>query len=181
MIDWKQMPEGKEKYQAYLCSPDWARLRIAVKERCGDVCERCRQRPVQQVHHRTYIRQYNERLTDLEGLCEPCHTANHRPRPERPVVESFEMAPAWIVVAWRELMGQDASPRSRALTKLTIIRRREIERCALRGQVFVPLRRVLNDQMRLEEATIRNRRRLGLTDDGEPKVFPESGRKAISW
>ncbi len=48
-------------------------LKRRVKERAGNVCERCHSAPVQDIHHITYIRAYFERLEDLQGLCRPCH------------------------------------------------------------------------------------------------------------
>ncbi len=64
-------------YYEYLQSPEWRELRRAVWRRCGGVCERCRQEPMQHTHHLTYERLFHERLTDLKGLCEFCHGALH--------------------------------------------------------------------------------------------------------
>lgn len=71
------MSDEKERYQKYLCSREWAVLRTQVFARCGNICERCENGPAKHAHHLTYIRKYNERLEDLEGLCEPCHSYNH--------------------------------------------------------------------------------------------------------
>ncbi|HZA25721.1 MAG TPA: hypothetical protein VFA32_24515 [Dehalococcoidia bacterium] len=60
-------------YFEYLCSRDWAVKRRQVKERSGGVCERCRNAPVQDVHHRSYRNLGNEPLEELQGLCRPCH------------------------------------------------------------------------------------------------------------
>jgi hypothetical protein len=75
--DWKDMPDGKEKYQHYLQSREWAEKRNAVKERCGGVCERCNLNLVGNTHHLTYERKYNERLEDLAGWCQGCHDFTH--------------------------------------------------------------------------------------------------------
>lgn len=66
-----------EKYGQYLCSREWAEKRQAVINRCRGVCERCRVNPVANVHHLTYVRKYNERLEDLQGLCRGCHEFIH--------------------------------------------------------------------------------------------------------
>ncbi len=47
-----------------------------MKKRAGGRCERCKQLPADghfEVHHLTYDRFKNERLTDLQGLCGKCH------------------------------------------------------------------------------------------------------------
>lgn len=36
-MDWKKMPEGKEKYAAYLCSREWSVLKEAVKSQFWDL------------------------------------------------------------------------------------------------------------------------------------------------
>jgi hypothetical protein len=70
--DWKSLPSGREKYQCYLASREWALLKQAVKARSGGRCERCGA-PGTQVHHQTYERLYAERLEDLLHVCGPCH------------------------------------------------------------------------------------------------------------
>jgi hypothetical protein len=85
---WQAMPEGKEKYHAYLCSQQWAEKRQAVLKRCKSVCERCGLNEVEQVHHLTYIRKYNERLEDLAGWCRLCHEHNHDPSKPDPLAIS---------------------------------------------------------------------------------------------
>lgn len=74
---WQQMPEGKEKYAAYLCSREWAVKRRAVEQRCGGVCERCHLNDMECVHHLTYARKYHEHLQDLAGWCNDCHSFVH--------------------------------------------------------------------------------------------------------
>jgi hypothetical protein len=76
-MDWKSMPEGKEKYQAYLCSREWGLKKEAVRKRCGGICERCCVNAMDHTHHLTYARKYNELLEDLRALCKPCHDFTH--------------------------------------------------------------------------------------------------------
>ncbi len=67
------MTQTKVDYHQYLASREWRLKRKEVIERCGNVCERCHQGPVQNVHHLTYERVGNELIADLQGLCRPCH------------------------------------------------------------------------------------------------------------
>ena len=69
----------RERYQRYLCSPEWNALRNAVLERSCGRCEKCG-RQAHQVHHLTYARKYHEHLSDLQALCEQCHSAIHNAR-----------------------------------------------------------------------------------------------------
>lgn len=76
-MDWRTMAEGSEKYQAYLCSREWAVKKEAVRDRAHGVCERCNALPMDHCHHTTYARKYNEPLEDLQALCKPCHDFTH--------------------------------------------------------------------------------------------------------
>ena len=87
---WKSMPDGPEKYQAYLCSPDWGKIRAIVTERSGGVCERCRCNPAAACHHVTYIRKFAELPEDILHLCRGCHDFTHGkskldPKPRRKI------------------------------------------------------------------------------------------------
>lgn len=63
----------REEYLKYLASREWAVLREQVRERCDDACERCGSAPMRACHHLTYERIGEEKLEDLQGLCEACH------------------------------------------------------------------------------------------------------------
>lgn len=76
-MDWRDLEDGKEKRNLYYCSREWAELREAVRERAGNRCERCKTGPMDNCHHLTYARLYNERLEDLQAICEPCHQFTH--------------------------------------------------------------------------------------------------------
>lgn len=77
MSDWRDITDGREKYAAYLCSREWGLLREAVHERADGICERCKKNPIDHVHHLTYARKYEERLSDLQGRCKECHEYGH--------------------------------------------------------------------------------------------------------
>lgn len=63
---------GFKSYQEYLNSPEW-------KQKSGDklastkgLCELCGEKATQ-AHHKHYNSKYNEKLEDLESLCDSCH------------------------------------------------------------------------------------------------------------
>lgn len=60
-------------YQAYLASRAWALKKEAVRKRCQGICERCMKAAMYACHHLTYARIGHEELTDLQGVCQPCH------------------------------------------------------------------------------------------------------------
>src|SRR6516165_5965948 len=86
-------PEFHFAYAHYIQSPEWKKLCALVKKRAGNRCERaepgmfCPGRL--SVHHRTYDRFKNEKLTDLELLCDRHHDIADRQR-ERAAREAFE-------------------------------------------------------------------------------------------
>lgn len=77
MDRWQDIKDEKEKYAAYLASREWSLKKEAVHERSHGRCERCLANHIDAVHHLTYIRKYNERLEDLQGICNACHEFNH--------------------------------------------------------------------------------------------------------
>lgn len=77
LIDWRTIDDEREKYAAYLCSPEWGKLRRFVVERSLGLCERCRLNKLDHVHHLTYIRKYNELPEDLSAVCRGCHEFVH--------------------------------------------------------------------------------------------------------
>jgi hypothetical protein len=76
-------------YAKYLRSAQWKAKCKAVRERCSNVCERCRKYLVDEVHHLTYDHVYNEPLQDLQGLCGACHSFLHDKSGTDPVVTSI--------------------------------------------------------------------------------------------
>lgn len=115
MMDWKKMPEGKEKYAAYLCSREWSVLKESVKSRSGGICERCTVNKMDHVHHLTYARKYAEELQDLQACCKQCHDFIHAksvadPAANRPFiipwcgrpVKTFYLAGKITGTTWRD-------------------------------------------------------------------------------
>ena len=66
--------EARERYRRYLQSDAWKAKRKAVLQAAGFRCRRCGA-PATEVHHETYKRIYNERMSDLTALCSNCHEA----------------------------------------------------------------------------------------------------------
>lgn len=66
-------PFDPEKYRLYLESERWLKKREKVLERDGHCCTLCTSIDTLQVHHKTYIRLYRERVSDLTTLCKKCH------------------------------------------------------------------------------------------------------------
>lgn len=61
----------------YLQSPEWKTTRRHKLEQAGYRCELCYSEMRIQVHHKTYDRARNERLSDLIVLCDECHARHH--------------------------------------------------------------------------------------------------------
>lgn len=75
---YEQVNDYRIAYHRYLRSDKWANKRRAVLQRFNYTCAKCGKRHVLfNVHHLTYARIFNEPLTDLILLCEPCHFALH--------------------------------------------------------------------------------------------------------
>lgn len=55
----------------------WWSLKDDAKRRARNRCEFCRLRPIYDLHHRTYERQFNERIEDVMAVCRRCHQAIH--------------------------------------------------------------------------------------------------------
>ena len=84
-MKWAQKYWGKaerEKYQQYLKSDAWKNKRAAILKKAGYKCRRCGARATE-VHHETYKRIYNEKLSDLTALCRECHQKTHTKTPKK--------------------------------------------------------------------------------------------------
>jgi 5-methylcytosine-specific restriction endonuclease McrA len=72
-----KVPEGgASKYAAYLASPHWRTFRVFVLCLARGRCATCGSTATQ-VHHLTYVRRGNERISDVEPVCEACHLDEH--------------------------------------------------------------------------------------------------------
>ena len=66
----------KDSYKRYLASDEWKAKRNTILKMAGYRCRICGKRATQ-VHHETYRRVFNEKLTDLTALCNLCHQRKH--------------------------------------------------------------------------------------------------------
>jgi len=66
------------KYQLYLTSSEWRNKRELAFQRDNNICQDCKVKPSEEVHHLTYNNLFHEPLEDLKSLCKPCHKAAHR-------------------------------------------------------------------------------------------------------
>lgn len=64
-------------YNEYLESPTWRMKRQMVLARAAGLCEGCRCRQAEQVHHLTYRHAGNEFLFELVAVCAACHARLH--------------------------------------------------------------------------------------------------------
>jgi 5-methylcytosine-specific restriction endonuclease McrA len=71
----KSMP-----YHDYLKTPEWYRRRAVTLKIAEFKCMLCFSPDELTVHHRTYERLGQERMTDLLVLCRECHELFHRNR-----------------------------------------------------------------------------------------------------
>lgn len=82
-VDWKSLPEGKDKYDAYMQSDEWKNVRLKVLERDNYRCRCCGRNSDQttlSVHHSQYkdvLYREEEKLDYLITLCLYCHRGIH--------------------------------------------------------------------------------------------------------
>jgi hypothetical protein len=72
--------EFRNRYGKYLASEKWKAKRLLVLERDDYFCQDCGvdlQGKLAHVHHLTYDRIFNEKLSDLQTLCPECHMKEH--------------------------------------------------------------------------------------------------------
>lgn len=74
-----------EEYKEYLKSEEWYSKRMAKAIQMKYTCEICGKVVFQgfHIHHKTYKHIFNEPLSDLQFLCEECHTRLHERRNEQ--------------------------------------------------------------------------------------------------
>lgn len=84
-IDWKEMPDGYEKYKAYIKSAEWEEVKKVAKEHYGNHCCCCGRSGDEEqlyVHHNSYEHLYDE-LNHLDSVIlvdKVCHLCIHRCR-----------------------------------------------------------------------------------------------------
>lgn len=66
------------RYNVYLASNEWKNIRIKIFERDSNLCQICKIKPAEQVHHTTYKNVFKEKLEDLIAVCTECHEKHHK-------------------------------------------------------------------------------------------------------
>lgn len=75
----KKNSEKRKLYLIYLNSIEWEEKRKLVLSRENNCCQKCKSTMQLQIHHWTYVRLFNEDLSDLYCLCTNCHNLLHKP------------------------------------------------------------------------------------------------------
>lgn len=88
---------SRAAYDAYLNSAEWRKLRKRALRRAEQRCQLCNGEDDLHVHHRTYERVGEERITDLTVLCGWCHARFHDV--ERKVPRAEQYSARWRRVA----------------------------------------------------------------------------------
>ena len=73
--------ETSRSYSAYLQTKHWKAMKEKVYEEYGGICGVCGElvpKEFSNVHHRTYKRIGNEKMSDLILLCKSCHGKLHK-------------------------------------------------------------------------------------------------------
>ncbi|MBC7522975.1 MAG: HNH endonuclease [Flavobacterium sp.] len=65
------------KYTNYIQSKEWKIKRNQALIRDNNLCQRCKVKPAEEVHHLTYENLFCEKLEDLLSLCKVCHIETH--------------------------------------------------------------------------------------------------------
>jgi len=71
----------KAEYAAYLKTDKWRSKRAHVIDRENGICQGCRERRIEEIHHLTYENCGDELLFQLVGLCQTCHRRAHPDKP----------------------------------------------------------------------------------------------------
>lgn len=77
----KKLSEPTGRYAEYLSSDHWKEIREACLLFWDGRCALCKDR-ASDVHHNTYIRVGDEKLTDVVPLCRSCHKRFHGVMPD---------------------------------------------------------------------------------------------------
>lgn len=65
--------DWRRRYEARIRSAQWKNMKRSLIKWRGNRCERCGLETPLELHHKTYERLGNERLSDLELICSTCH------------------------------------------------------------------------------------------------------------
>lgn len=103
-----------DKYKAYLLSKEWMEVKIDLLQLRGCKCEKCKSvKPANklQIHHKTYVRIFNEKPSDLIILCARCHMKQHKDIVPNKVLKSFG------IIKKKRVKKKSATPKKRKVPK----------------------------------------------------------------
>lgn len=80
----------KNNYYKYLESSKWAKKKRIILKRANGMCEICKRDKPLQIHHKTYIRLFAERPSDLLAICGECHKLVHSLLTEKEIVSKID-------------------------------------------------------------------------------------------
>lgn len=66
------------RYNIYLSTNEWKIKREEVFQRDMNLCQICKLKTSNEVHHLTYKNVFNEKLEDLVAVCHECHVEHHK-------------------------------------------------------------------------------------------------------
>jgi 5-methylcytosine-specific restriction endonuclease McrA len=67
----------EQNYSDYIYSEEWKSKKKLVFERDNYICQECKEKDAEQVHHLTYKNFKNEKLDELMSVCVACHQKIH--------------------------------------------------------------------------------------------------------
>jgi 5-methylcytosine-specific restriction endonuclease McrA len=74
----KKQKDRRKAYEQYIShSKVWKSKRKQAFKLYGRKCDTCGAKKNLHVHHKTYANLFNEKMEDLQILCEPCHMKLH--------------------------------------------------------------------------------------------------------
>ena len=81
----------------YMASREWRLKRNEVIERANNICERCFDADITDIHHISYERLGDENIEqDLLGVCRPCYEFLSAERDDDPAVRVSIPARGWM-------------------------------------------------------------------------------------
>ena len=103
---------NSKQYKDRISSAEWFQLCCRLKRERGNKCDRCgKHYPFLEVHHLTYARLGNERDSDLEVLCNDCHTVADYERKEQKKETREKRMMAWACTVygdnWKQRYNTD--------------------------------------------------------------------------
>lgn len=78
-----------KKYDEYLNSPKWSKIKKDMLELHDNKCEICKSSKDLHVHHLTRKHLYQEKLFELMLLCKRCHDTEHRLLKKKPLSKKY--------------------------------------------------------------------------------------------